>query len=614
MGKQFHDHDHLDRPQLESNGTRISRRKLIASLGTVGLASMAVSAGVYSQSVSESVYGPPDAPDSPNNKRPAVSTTIAALRAESRPLHSDLFYVTDPKREGFFVHDPNDQITADNNGTVLVTASGARLKRIVEGNTVSATWFGAIGDGTHDDTSALQAALNEAVNRSYTIVTIPSGTYKLTQELFLVKNTSVVMEQKTELLRSHGNNIFRNYRTSDVFNGYEGNGNITIENGILNCNALQYPHIASGMAFAHAECVTLRNVTIKDLPSGHAVELTAMKNVTFDRCSFLGFSHDGSKYYSEAIQIETATQAGFIGYSKDHTTTRDVTVQNCYFGNSSTPGMVPWPCGIGAHGSSYNGYYDRILVVNNTFDGSSYWSIRPFKWTNSVITGNVMNNVSGGIFVTMPAPGSESTKDVNGVVQPTQPASSVVIADNIINTASNTGIYVEGQISVNIHKIIVTGNIIHKTGGHAVNIKACNNGIIADNMIEISSKNGFIVADCSNTVFSGNIVRDVTFYGFNVSGSCKMLTIENNKITNASQTGNNVYDGIMLTGTGSDLRIIHNVIRTDLGKARPRYGLNIHRTNEKVVRYGNDLRCDAVSGALSDLSPAPVTSQEDLLS
>lgn len=613
MGKPFHDHDPNHREPF-ANDRRMSRRKLIASLGTVGLASMAVSAAVYGQSVSSSVYGPPDEPGSPNPRPYAVSTTIAALRAESRPLHSDLYYVTDAKREGFFVYDPNDLTSVDNTGTVIVTASGARLKRVVEGNTVSAAWFGAAGDGVHDDTAAIQAALNEAVNRPYTIVTIPSGTYKLTQELFLVKNTGVVMEPKTELLRSHGNNVFRNYRTSDVFNGYEGNGNITIEGGILNGNALQFPHIASGMAFAHAEGVTLRNVTIKDVPSGHAVELTAMKNVMFDRCSFLGFAHDGSKYYSEAIQIETATQAGFVGYSKDHTTTRDITVQHCYFGNSATPGMVPWPCGIGAHGSSYNGFYDRIIVTGNTFDYSSYWAIRPFKWTNSVISGNVMNNVSGGIFVTMPAPGSESTKDVNGVVQPTQPASSIVIADNVINTASNTGIYVEGQASENIHKMLIGGNIIHKTGGHAVNIKACRNAIISDNIIDTSSKNGFIVADCSNTVFSGNIVRDVTFYGFNVSGACKMLTIEHNKITNAGQTGNNVYDGIMLTGSGSDLRILHNVVRTDPGKAKPRYGLNIHATNEKVVRYGNDLRCDAVSGALNDLSPSPVTSPEDLLS
>ena len=39
-------------------------------------------------------------------------------------------YITDSGKEGEFIYDSTDTTTADNLGTILVTASGARYKRI----------------------------------------------------------------------------------------------------------------------------------------------------------------------------------------------------------------------------------------------------------------------------------------------------------------------------------------------------------------------------------------------------------------------------------------------------------------------------------------------------
>ncbi len=36
--------------------------------------------------------------------------------------------------------------------------------------------YGAVGDGKHDDTAAIQAAINDAVNG---IVKLPAGTYRI---------------------------------------------------------------------------------------------------------------------------------------------------------------------------------------------------------------------------------------------------------------------------------------------------------------------------------------------------------------------------------------------------------------------------------------------------
>lgn len=59
---------------------------------------------------------------------------------------------------GMFVRDNSDTTSTDNGGTVIVAGNGKRWKRQFTGP-VSNLWFGAKGDGTTDDTAALNAWL-----------------------------------------------------------------------------------------------------------------------------------------------------------------------------------------------------------------------------------------------------------------------------------------------------------------------------------------------------------------------------------------------------------------------------------------------------------------------
>ncbi|WJH35858.1 right-handed parallel beta-helix repeat-containing protein [Paenibacillus sp. CC-CFT747] len=378
-----------------------------------------------------------------------------------------------PGPGGLFLYDAADTTTLDNTGTVLAAVSGARFKRVLNGHEVNAKWYGAKGDGVSDDTAPLQLALDEALQRPSVTVVVPAGTYKMTNELYLFRNTHLKMDEATVLLRCHDGNLIRNYRRTDVFYGYEGNGHLTIEGGVLDSNAVTYTRVCNGIALAHAEWITFRNVTVKDTQSGHGAELTGVRHVLFDRCRFVGFMYT-SQYYCEAIQLEPALKAGFVGQAADHTPTHHVTVQNCYFGASGTPGTVPWPCGVGAHGAYPDAYFDHIIVRDNVMENSTYWAIRPFKWRNSVIAGNQIKKASGGMFVSTPSATSASSKDDNGVVHPVQPASSLVIEHNIIDTATSNGIYVEGFPEGSGEKIIIGHNIIKNTGGHSVSLRGVN--------------------------------------------------------------------------------------------------------------------------------------------
>lgn len=159
------------------SGRFLSRRKMLASLGLTGaaLASAGLAAGFP-----QTAYGAGDS---------CISTTIAGIRAETSPLVNIVYYVTDLGGEGPFRYDPADTASADDGGTILVTASGARFKRIIDGEW-NVKWFGAKGDGTTDDSAAIRntveavlrstAALNPSYLGLHPRIRFPRGIYRIT--------------------------------------------------------------------------------------------------------------------------------------------------------------------------------------------------------------------------------------------------------------------------------------------------------------------------------------------------------------------------------------------------------------------------------------------------
>ena len=176
----------------------ISRRKLLASVGMAGV--FAASGGLIGAAqaggtVNESVYGNGlTAKDTEQMLQNWVDgkvvriITIAELRAMSAaPQGHSVYYVKDKGQEGIFLYDGTDTATADNTGTVLVSAAGARFKRVYD-DAVSIKWFGAKGDGVTDDTRASQQCFDAAKSAT---VYIPEGTYNITSTIVVPELTSI---------------------------------------------------------------------------------------------------------------------------------------------------------------------------------------------------------------------------------------------------------------------------------------------------------------------------------------------------------------------------------------------------------------------------------------
>jgi len=91
---------------------------------------------------------------------------------------------------GLFTRDDNDTTSADNGGTIIVASNGKRWKRAVSG-AVNVRWFGALGDGTTDDTTAIQAAIN-AVSPGKLYIPKPPGSYYLVTGLTVSNALEIV--------------------------------------------------------------------------------------------------------------------------------------------------------------------------------------------------------------------------------------------------------------------------------------------------------------------------------------------------------------------------------------------------------------------------------------
>lgn len=83
---------------------------------------------------------------------------------------------------GEFTRDDSDTTSADNAATIIVANNGVRWKRAFTGG-YDVRWFGAKGDGSNDDTNAIQAAINYVGSIGGGDVIFKEGDYQITSQL-----------------------------------------------------------------------------------------------------------------------------------------------------------------------------------------------------------------------------------------------------------------------------------------------------------------------------------------------------------------------------------------------------------------------------------------------
>ncbi|MGA9220651.1 MAG: hypothetical protein WBZ57_05590, partial [Pseudomonas graminis] len=213
------------------------------------------------------------------------------------------------------------------------------VKQYIVANNVSQT----IGFQECLDVAKLLGGVKIIIPAGYAVVT--------TAELIAYKNTIIEQMEGASVKRNHAGYLLMNGVRGGNYNGYSGNGNIKLIGGVWDSNGYNQPSSASTIAFAHADNLVFRDVTIKDSNSHH-VELNSSKKVRFDNVKCIGLSTTAENPTAEAIQLDFSGPNGFPAFgSYDGTFCKDVSFRDCYFGESGTFGTTGVARGIGTHGA-----------------------------------------------------------------------------------------------------------------------------------------------------------------------------------------------------------------------------------------------------------------------
>ncbi|UQZ81349.1 Plasmin and fibronectin-binding protein A precursor [Paenibacillus konkukensis] len=518
------------------------------------------------------------------------------------------------------VPDAGVQVTIDARicaGPNVIFAGQGSVAGSMRGTRLYPQWWGAKGDGTADDTPAIQAALSLAKLTGGVNVYLMSGVYKVTDSLRIYNHTRLELEHNAVVKRCHDNSFLFNGDQGAQYEGYGGHGNIVIEGGTWDGNVGQYPDSFAGLNIAHARHVTIRNTTIKDISWGHAIEINSSSEVLIEHCRLVGFLNapDGSRNYAEAVQIDIPTGSAFPWYGKyDGTPSDNVTVRGCYFGASGTPGTTAWGGGVGNHSAIHDVWTRNIKIVDNTFDRLGYWAVRLFKFNDCLVRGNAMYGCGGGVVVNAPGANTESTKDRDGVQHGTpQTGSRALIADNIIvGTTQYEGISCTGSGDVKAEHTIIARNLITDaapaktsiliTRSRSVQVvgnqvERTRRGIYAentfdlmaiDNQIEETDYEGIWLAKGGNYAIRGNMLKRLGKHGIYVTET-DGFEIAGNRIDSAGVAGAGLYAGIKLENAAVRGSVHDNAVRMPSQGAQNRYGLEIASNCGEVETFNNVL-------------------------
>lgn len=208
---------------------------------------------------------------------------ITALRA-TEPAYSKQFvylvgHTVTNVGGGLFYYDDTDITSLDDNGIIIVTNSGKRWKRVLKENNINLQFFGAIGNGSTNDTVAWQKACSKIDNN---ILYIPKGTY-IINNTATVTNPGRILAQKGAEIKLANNTIvntdtsYTNFVPMLRLQGVDG---FIIDGLSVNGNRLNQTYPATRSSFGRGSSPRRHNASIEICSNG----VNKSKNITVQNC------------------------------------------------------------------------------------------------------------------------------------------------------------------------------------------------------------------------------------------------------------------------------------------------------------------------------------------
>ena len=252
-------------------------------------------------------------------------------------------------------------------------------------NAISVLDFGAKGDGTTNDSRAIQNALNYLSDSGGTIY-FPAKTFLLKSPVLFYSNQTLWFEEGAVLKQGAAiNNLLRTYSES-TWGGYDGVHDSVIYGGVFDGGSYTANNTLVGTS--HAKNIVFDNCTFKNAyGEWHNLEINSSYNVKVINCDFEGSRKTGQN--GEMLQIDGAGSASYYPWDDvkiDSTVSKYIDIHGCIFHDST---VVP---GVGNHSNMAHKF---VRVHNCIFDGLTS-SRGAINFVSNMTNIDIFNNIFNG--------------------------------------------------------------------------------------------------------------------------------------------------------------------------------------------------------------------------
>ena len=431
-------------------------------------------------------------------------------------------------------------------------------------------WWGATGDGTTDDITAINACIVAGETAGRATVKIVAGQYAVTSAILIGDDITLDMDPNAEILRDFSVTVpvtaLTKYTGATIRQRSTSSGspntNIVIKGGIIKAKdaADEGPHLI----MYYVEDLRIENVTVLDVKGGDwAVAVYG------DRILIKGMYIDTGTYtiYYDGIHVYAGT---------------DITISDCYI--KSGDDMI----GIGSTGDLS---IERVTVNNITGSSGQGFAIKIFN--DDAGGSNYIKDIAASNI-------TAKTGDTrNGMIYiqdeyATYGVSNVVISDCVLSTGTTSTVNPDG-ITVISGDNIVFNNIIVKSprryGFYALNSKNIKlmNSVIGEPVYASGAYQSINLDTVDKVSVIGCTIGAANLLASNMRlDDATNIHISNNTFIDIIDG----YSGITMVKSAStcDNLIISNNIFIDEAGASASYALsNESASVDRLIFTGNDI-------------------------
>lgn len=443
-----------------------------------------------------------------------------------------------------------------------------------DGKVLNILDFGAIADGSRDNSKSFQLALDYAKELGGATIIFPAADdnkYRIKEICFIYSNTKLLIADGVEIIKLKGDKTHLLIAGAHpTTTGYGSGGkNISIEGGIFK----GYDNAIS-MSLIRISNITVKNAMFYDcVYSGHVFDLMGCNNILIDNCIFQGFTPQDGRAYTEAIQVDCSTAAGAgVTVDKycdlyDGTPTKDLTIQNCKalpIKDERGNVLKVAPNLIGCHGYVENQYLKNIKIINNYIEDSfgntdtlttsgswiRFYSIEDLIIENNTFVSTLSNDGDcislqvKNFGVKLESVGKLTLEDDDYVKIP-QPCNNIKILNNTFKGFDNAVVKaitrIAGQeyegIKYYMKNITIKDNTFEDcwnkdveigsaSSGDNIHLAYCKN-VTAKNNIHFNVRRSVYAKECNVLNVQGNIGTDVNYTPISINQSSNVNIIGN---------------------------------------------------------------------------------------